>query len=155
MYQREYGKKVLFSETVPPTKNFNQTKVECIPVENEIWQDAALYFRAALNAEADEFGTHTKLMSTKEKGLRRTVPKNFPYFYIEWDSPSQGYAQIIESRNFRADFAVDTIAGMSELRLQRKRKVSADEERQAINSFIQKWQPYDWTVQLDDRDKHL
>ena len=60
-------------------------------------------------SEAEEWGTHTKVLSTKNKGVRRTIPKDFPYFNVEWDGG--GFAQIIESGSFPKDFGVDTIAG--------------------------------------------
>lgn len=133
MFEKEFGQGVLFSETVMPTKGFWQTKMEVIPIKRKLWLDSELYFKSTLTEQADEFGTHNKLMSTKGKGLRRTVPNNFPYFFIEWDSNYQGYAQIIESSSFPQDFAADTIAGMAGLdpvRFQRKKKFSGEQERQ-------------------------
>ena len=152
LFDEEYKQGVLFSETVLPTKNFWQTKMEVIPIKRKIWLDSELYFKSTLTEQADEFGTHNKLLSTKVKGLRRTVPKNFPYFFIEWDAPNQGYAQIIESSNFPPDFAADTIAGMAGLdpvRFQRKKKFTAEQEKAYVLEFLEKWKRYDWTDQLD------
>ena len=67
------------------------------------------YFKSALTSEAEEWGTHNKTLSTKNKGLRRTVPKGFSYFNVEWDGG--GFAQIIETGSFPKDFGADTIAG--------------------------------------------
>ena len=70
------------------------------------------FFKSALNEQAEEWGTHTKLLSTKGKTLRQTIPKKgFSYFHIEWDGG--GFAQIIESNTFPKDFGIDTIAGRS------------------------------------------
>lgn len=68
------------------------------------------FFKSALNEQAEEWGTHTKLLSTKGKGIRQTVPKGFSYFNVEWDGG--GFAQIIETNDFPKDFGIDTIAGM-------------------------------------------
>jgi hypothetical protein len=153
MYEKEYNQGVLFCETVLPTKKFRQTRLEVLPVKKKAWQDAELYFNSSLTEKADEFGgTHTKILRTKGKGLRRTVPANFPYFYIEWDADSEGYAQIIESSDFQADYGVETVAamcGLDPIRFQRKKKFSAEQEKECILDFLEKWKQYDWTAQLD------
>lgn len=68
------------------------------------------FFKSALNEQAEEWGTHNKLLSTKGKTLRQTIPKGFSYFNIEWNDG--GFAQIIETNSFPKDFSLDTIAGM-------------------------------------------
>lgn len=152
LFEKEYKQGLLFSETVLPTKSFSQTKMEVIPVKRKKWLDSELYFKSTLAEQADEFGTHNKPLSTKGKGLRRTMPKGFPYFFVEWDSNHQGVAQMIESPNFPKDFAADTIAGMTgadPVRFQRKKKFPPDQERQHVLEFLEKWKKYDWTEQLD------
>ena len=131
MYAKE-GKDVLFVETVLPSKGLWQTRMEAIPVPKRAAQDAPLYFKSALTEQAQEWGTHTKLLSTRDKGLRRTIPKKFPYFFVEW-APGEGYAQIIETSDFPKDFGADTIAGMMQmdpLRFRARKKTSKEEERQ-------------------------
>jgi hypothetical protein len=108
--------------------------------------------------EADEFGTHNKLMKTSiQKPLPNVIPKKFPYFYINWGdiatSDSTGYAQIIESSSFRHDFGLDTLAGMMELdpiRFQRKVKFPPDMEKDLVAAFNSKWKSFDWTTSLED-----
>lgn len=109
------------------------------------------FFKSALTEQADEWGTHTKLLSTRNKGVRRIIPKTFPYFFVEW-APGDGFAQIVESSNFPKDFGADTIAGVLHLdpiRFQRKQKVSVETEKQLILDFLSKWKPFDWTLELD------
>lgn len=104
-----------------------------------------------MTEEAEEWGTHTKLLSTKGRGLRRSIPKNFPYFYVEWE-PGCGFAQIIESGAFPKDFGVDTIASMMQLdpiRFQRKKKQPPNVDRQAVLDFLSGWKDFDWTLDLD------
>ena len=153
LFDKEYHCGVIFTETVLSTNQFWQARMEVIPVKRRKWQDAELFFRSALTVQADEMhGTHTKLLSTKGKGLRRTVPKHFPYFYVEWDAPDCGLAQIVENKQFPPDFAADTIAGMTgadPIRFLRNKKFSNDEEKQYIMAFLEKWKSYDWTDQLD------
>jgi hypothetical protein len=126
--------------------------MEAIPIKKKYWLDSEMYFKTGLTEQQDENGTHTKLLSTKGKGLRTTIPNGFPYFYAEWDSGSEGYAQIIESSDFPVDFAADTVSGMTgadPVRFKKKQKFSDEEERAAIGSFLEKWKNYDWTEKLD------
>ena len=150
MYTKE-GKDVVFMETVLPSKGLWQTRMEAIPVPKRAAGDAQMYFKSALSEQAEEWGTHTKLLSTRDKGLRRTIPKKFPYFFVEW-APGEGYAQIIETTSFPKDFGADTIAGMMQmdpLRFRGRQTTSAEAERQMILEFVAKWKPFDWTLELD------
>lgn len=147
---RSEGKDVLFCETVLPNSGFWQTKFEAIPVPRRIAEDAPLYFTSSLREQAEEWGTHQKLMKI-DKGLRRTIPKKFPYFFLEYEQ-GRGYAQLIESNVFPREFGVDTISGMMELdpiRVKRKEKSSTEQERQYVLKFLEKWKSHDWTKQLD------
>jgi hypothetical protein len=149
-------KGIIFLETVLPDKGFWQTKIEVIPVPFAALQDAPMYFKSAMIEQAEDFGTHNKLMvTTVQKPLRNVIPKRFPYFAVDWGnistSDNTGYAQIIESSTFRHDFGIDTIAGMighDPVRFQRKLKFTIDVEMKWINEFVSKWQPFDWTENL-------
>lgn len=137
-------------ETVLPSKGLWQTRLQAIPIPKR-QNDAPLYFKNALTEQAQEWGTHTKLLSTRNKGLRRTIPKKFPYFYVEWND-NDGYAQIIETTSFPQDFGVDTVAGMMQmdpLKFRARKKTSPETERQLILDFVAKWKPFDWTLELD------
>eukprot|EP00593_Proboscia_inermis_P015508 CAMPEP_0171325710 /NCGR_PEP_ID=MMETSP0816-20121228/116983_1 /TAXON_ID=420281 /ORGANISM="Proboscia inermis, Strain CCAP1064/1" /LENGTH=155 /DNA_ID=CAMNT_0011824959 /DNA_START=225 /DNA_END=692 /DNA_ORIENTATION=- len=152
MYSAE-GKGVLFVETVMPNNVFWQTKIEAIPISKNIQNDAPMYFKSAFDEQAEDFETHTKVIHTKEKGLRRSIPKNFPYIHVEWDDG--GFAQIIESSAFNKDFALDTIAGMmgrNSLRFDRKRTVP-DDGRSSVLAFCARYKKYDWTYELDNETK--
>ncbi|GKY98813.1 hypothetical protein MPSEU_000837400 [Mayamaea pseudoterrestris] len=148
--QQNYG--LVFFETVLPSNSFWQTRLECVAIPNEQWMDAALFIKQALLEQAQDDGTHQKVMATTStKGLPACVPKNFSYIYMEYDQ-QQGYVQMIESRDFPKDFAVDTIAGMIQedpMRFRRKLKVAHEEERAVMLSFLDKWKTFDWTLQLD------
>lgn len=146
---RKEDQGVLFCETVLPSKRLWQARMDVIPVPLSVEQDAEIYFKSALTSEAEEWGTHTKTLSTKNKGLRRTVPKGFSYFNVEWDGG--GFAQIIENQSFPKDFGADTIAGMMKMdpvRFNRKKK-APDDDRGAVISFLEKWKAFDWTLDLD------
>ena len=163
--RRMFAGSVLFCETVLLSSNrggcgcFWQTKLQCIVVPPSIAQEARLVFKAALTAQAQEWGTHQTLLSTtRARGLCRTIPPNFAYVYVEFgDDDCSGYAQMIEHRDFPADFCVDTLAGrmqMDPMRFRRRReKVDASIERQQIRAFLDQWKEYDWTLALDNDSK--
>eukprot|EP00531_Pseudo-nitzschia_arenysensis_P007397 CAMPEP_0116121988 /NCGR_PEP_ID=MMETSP0329-20121206/3981_1 /TAXON_ID=697910 /ORGANISM="Pseudo-nitzschia arenysensis, Strain B593" /LENGTH=456 /DNA_ID=CAMNT_0003615819 /DNA_START=27 /DNA_END=1397 /DNA_ORIENTATION=- len=157
LYARE-RKGIILCETVLPSNNFWQTKIEVIPVPFSQLQDAPIYFKSALVEQAEEFGTHTKLMKTSsDKPLRSVIPKKFPYFSIEWgnisSSSSTGYAQIIESSSFPRDFGLDTLASMIEvdpIRFHRKKKFPKGFEAELVGNFSAKWKAFDWTQRIED-----
>ena len=150
-----------------------QAKMEVIPVPRRVERDAPLFFKSALAEVAQEWGTRQKpIVLNEKKTLRNAVPKGFPYFYCGWEGG--GYVQLIEneddgdddidggggsvgirasggSKSLSRDFGIDTVAGMMELdpiRFQRRQR-SSDGDRSAILQFVNKWKPFDWTLQLD------
>jgi len=51
--------------------------------------------------EGETWSTHPKIIqTTPQRGLRRAVPPNFPYFYVQWESTmcphGHGYVHVIE-----------------------------------------------------------
>lgn len=150
-------KGIIVMETVLPNKGFWQTRMDVVPVPFSALQDAPVYFKSAMIEQAEDFGTHNKLLTTTaQKPVRNVVPKRFPYFYVGWGnistSPSTGFAQIIESATFRHDFGLDTLAGMLDLdpvRFQRKARFPKDAEDRWIEEFVEKWRPFDWTEKLE------
>lgn len=82
----------------------------------------------------------------------RAVPKGFSYFSVEWENGG-GFAQIIESvEQFPKDFGLDTIASMlgkDPVRFNRRKKLSLSDEKKSVMNFVNKFQPHDWTFQLD------
>lgn len=143
---------LVFFETVLPSNSFWQTRMECVALPREHWLEAQLYIKQALLEQAQDNGTHQRVMPiTRQKGLQATVPKSFPYIYMEYDQ-QQGYAQVIESKDFPKDFAIDTVAGIVQLdpiRFRRRETVTPEEERNFMLNFLEKWKSEDWTLQLD------
>jgi len=128
-----------------------QTRLEVVAVPKKYWHDAPFFFKSALEEAAQEWGTHQKLMKTSaEKPLARTVPGNFDYFYVEYDSEKRlGFVQMIEnstattaSKRISKDFGADTIAGMmgaDTIRFKRKQKTDIASETDAVQKFQSKW----------------
>ena len=145
------GKDVIFTETVLGTQGFWQTRLMAIPIPRK-QNDAPMYFKQAMLEQAEEWGTHNKVLSTRDKGFRRTIPVNFNYFHVEWDT-KDGFAQIIETQDFPADFGVDTLAGMlhmDSVRFRRTQRQSLEEEKKMVLHFLERWKTVDWTLELED-----
>lgn len=58
-------------------------------------------------------------MDITEKGLLRSVPKGFPYIFVQWSNitgPTGSLLHIIEDESvFKRNFAQDVLAGMLDL----------------------------------------
>lgn len=152
LYAKE-GKDVILMETILGGSGFWQTRLEAIPVPRKK-NDAPMFFKQAMLEQAEDWGTHNKVLSTTGKGLRGTVPnKNFNYFFVEWQRDA-GFCQIIESQDFPKDFGIDTIAGMLEmdpLRFRRmQQRQSHQEEKQMVLDFLDRWKSVDWTLELEE-----
>lgn len=141
------GEAVIFWETVlSKGKGVWQTRMDTLFVPPTVLQDAPLYFRSALAEQAQEFGTHQKLMTVK-KSLKACVPPRFSYFYVEYGE-YDGHLQMIENDSFPSDFGADTIAGMMELDpMKFRNSKSAVDEKKLKDTFLDGWARFDWTTQ--------
>jgi len=99
-----------------------------------------------------EWSQHKKLIDITGKGLKKSVPPDFPYFCIQFSNGS-GYAHVIEDeRSFSRDFGRSVVGGMLRLPDEMWRKPHDDPpdiSRQQVANFLKIWQPFDWTTQLD------
>ncbi|XP_047955764.1 CWF19-like protein 2 isoform X4 [Salvia hispanica] len=149
-------KDVVFFETVVGlARQRRHCLVECIPVPRDIAKQAPLYFKKAIDEAEDEWSQHNakKLIDTSEKGLRGSIPKNFPYFHVEFGL-SKGFVHVIDDeKDFPGNFGLNVVRGMLQLPAEdmhgRRRKESVETQKQAVASFVKDWQPFDWTKQLD------
>ena len=86
---------------------------------------------------------------TKKKSLVKSIPKDFSYFYVEFDE-NDGFCQILEN-SFPRNFAIDTLGGIMHLDpLRMQQKVSPDQERKNVSAFLERWKEHDWTLALDE-----
>ena len=167
-------KGVLFFETYLGTNSSKsktngtiwQARMEAVFVPRDIYEEAALYFRAALMEQAQEESTKPNIIQihTRTKPLYHTVPKNFPYFYIEYDDSTQSTNRgssdpttatkirpnayvllLLETKQFPNTFGVDTVASMLDvapIRMRRRHAIvlSESEERQVVTHFLQRYE---------------
>lgn len=121
------------------------------------WERATdlLFLTQAIDEAEDEWSQHNakKLIDTTKKGLRGSIPKDFPYFYVEFGL-DKGFVHVIDDeQQFNSNIGLNVIRGMLQLAdedmYRSRRHESADAQMKAKQSFMQEWQPFDWTKQLD------
>ncbi|KAG6556722.1 hypothetical protein Mapa_001665 [Marchantia paleacea] len=150
------GKEVLFLETAMAlARQRRHCYIECIPVPSDAAKDAPLYFKKAIDEAEDEWSQHNskKLIDTRQKGLRNSIPKNFPYFHVEFGMKG-GYAHVIDDESsFKAQFGIDVVAGILEFPEEdtygHRRPDSYEEQKRKAAEFVKSWDPFDWTKMLD------
>lgn len=146
---------VVFLETVMGlAQQRRHCLIECIPLPQDIAKEAPLYFKKAIDEAEDEWSQHNakKLIDTSEKGLRCSIPKNFPYFHVEFGL-RKGFVHVIDDETqFKSSFGLNVIRGMLQLPEEdmhrRRRYDSVEVQREAVKTFVQDWEPFDWTKQL-------
>lgn len=149
-------KELVFLETVMGlSQQRRHCLVECIPLPRKIAKQAPLYFKKAIDEAEDEWSQHNakKLIDTSEKGLRGSIPKNFPYFHVEFGL-NKGFVHVIDDESqFNSSLGFNVIRGMLQLAeedmYRRRRHQSVEEQKEAVASFAREWEPFDWTKQLD------
>ncbi|KAK6161384.1 hypothetical protein DH2020_004765 [Rehmannia glutinosa] len=149
-------KDVVFFETVMGlAQQRRHCLVECVPLPRDVAKQAPVYFKKAIDEAEDEWSQHNakKLIDTSEKGLRGSIPKNFPYFHVEFGL-NKGFVHVIDDeKEFKSNFGLNVIRGILQLpgedMYRRRRQESLETQKQAVASFARDWEPFDWTKQLD------
>ncbi|CAN0904409.1 CWF19-like protein 2 [Linum grandiflorum] len=148
-------KEVVFLETVMGlAQQRRHCLVECIPLPQDVAKEAPLYFKKAIDEAEDEWSQHNakKLIDTSIKGLRGSIPKDFPYFHVEFGL-KKGFVHVIDNESqFNSSLGLNVIRGMMQLpeedMYRRRRQDSAQGQKLAVAEFVRDWQPLDWTKQL-------
>ncbi|KAL5781843.1 hypothetical protein ACOSP7_006872 [Xanthoceras sorbifolium] len=149
-------KELVFLETVMGlAQQRRHCLIECIPLPQEIAKQAPLYFKKAIDEAEDEWSQHNakKLIDTSVKGLRGSIPKDFPYFHVEFGL-NKGFVHVIDDeKQFKSSLGLNVIRGMLQLSEEdmhrRRRHESVEAQKQAVAKFVRDWEPFDWTKQLD------
>lgn len=131
------------------------TYIECVPLPRETSMEAPIYFKKGLLDADEEWSQHKKVIDTAGKGIRRSVPKGFPYFNVEFGCSGGGFAHVVEDETkFPRNFGRDILLGMLSMepeRMHRQRRTHQDEVA-VVSKFVEKFQPFDWTRELDGGD---
>lgn len=128
--------------------------VDCIPVPQDVFSKAPMYFRKAVDDVTSEWAQHAakRMIDTSQKGLRGAIPPNFPYFHVEFGLGS-GFVHVIDNpTEFARDFGRSVMIGL--LRLpeedmhRRAKKESENLQVQWAAEFRSQFDEFDWTKQL-------
>jgi len=148
---RSFNKEVVFCETVMQLKKKRHTIIECFSMSRDEFAQAPMYFKKAIQESESEWSQHKKLIDTSEKGLRRSIPPHFPYFFVSFGT-TKGYGHVIEeSKKFSRFFGREVISGILQLSPDsylRPKRQSIDDEKKRCKRFLDLWKNFDWTVQL-------
>ncbi|KAK3098520.1 hypothetical protein FSP39_020282 [Pinctada imbricata] len=143
---------IVFMETCMGLKHFPHMYLECIPMPKETGDLAPIYFKKAIQDAGPEWAQNKKLVDLSQRDIRRSVPKGFPYFAVDFGMQG-GFAHVIEDeRTFPRYFGREIVGGMveAEPQLWRKpHKENFDDQRKKVLQFADWWKPFDWTSNLN------
>lgn len=147
------NKDVLFMETVTPYSLRKQKHafIECIPLSIQVFQEAPGYFKKALMESDTEYSDNIKVIDTRGKGIKKSIPRGFPYFHVEFGI-NGGFAHVIEDESkFSYLLGREVVCGMlkrnsNEAKL---RGQSFEEEKRCVLQFVDSFKDFDWTTELE------
>lgn len=143
---------VVFLETHKQLRKQHHMIIECIPLPKEIGDMSPIYFKKAILESDTEWAQNVKLVDTRKKGLRASVPKGLPYFSVEFGLDG-GFAHVIEDETlFPLYFGKEIIGGMLDLEPQRwrnPRRENFEHHKRKVLQFADWWKPYDWTRKIE------
>lgn len=144
---RSEDKSVIFLETSMNFKHFPHAVIECIPVPPEEGDMAPFYFKKAIQESETEWAHNKKLVDLTNKGLRLSVPKNLPYFHVEFDPQiHQGFAHVIEDEKyFPRNFGKEIVGGMLGIDyncLYKNKKEDAFKKCEDVAAFEKRWKKF-------------
>ncbi|KAA6426795.1 MAG: nucleic acid binding [Trebouxia sp. A1-2] len=149
------GTDVIFMETAMRLGDARtHAVVHCIPVPPKITAKAPLYFKKGIDDAESEWSQHhaKRMIETGGKGLRGSIPANFPYFHVEFNL-TKGFVHVIDDEaKFDPQFGRSIMIGLLDLPaedMHRQAKFESTQmQQQWVADFAKKWDAYDWTKQL-------
>ncbi|KAL3152781.1 hypothetical protein ABBQ38_012367 [Trebouxia sp. C0009 RCD-2024] len=149
------GMDVIFMETAMRLSDARcHAVVDCIPVPPAVTAKAPLYFKKGIDDAESEWSQHhaKRMIETGGKGLRGSIPANFPYFHVEFNL-TKGFVHVIDDEaKFDSQFGRSIMIGLLDLPaedMHRRAKVEDTRmQQQWVADFAKSWDPYDWTKQL-------
>ena len=144
-----HGLDVVFIESHTHHSQRNHMCIDCIPLEVELGQMAPMYFKKAILESDQEWSMNKKLVETKSRGVRNTIPNGLPFFAVEFGVGS-GFAHVVEDRDvFPHYFGKEVIGGMLDVepRLWKKPPFeNFEQQKKKVLSFADLWKPFDLTA---------
>ena len=145
---------VIFTEMYSHSKRKSHMCIECIPLPKEEGSLAPMYFKKAILESDEEWAQNKKLIDTRTKGVRNSVPAGLPYFFVDFGLDG-GYAHVIEdTAKFPHYFAKEVAGGLLDVepRLWLKPpKENLENQKSKAMKFSRWWNPYDWTQKLKNQ----
>ncbi|KAE8217851.1 hypothetical protein CF319_g8154 [Tilletia indica] len=169
---------IIFCETVMSIRAQRHAYIEAIPVPLDLFQQIPAVFKQSILTSEDEWSQNRKLIDFKDRGFRRTMVPQLPYFAVQWDYKGfQGYGKVIEGvdanqgekggdefaleetgtsgGDFPHYFAAEIVGTLLDLeprRWRKPRRLHADQAAARTQAFKKQWHSFDWTRMLDEDD---
>lgn len=152
-------KRCIFIETATRVKEGrSHACVECVPVTQEAFSSAPMILRREIDTAESEWSQHhaKRLIETTDRGLNSCIPSNFPYFHVEFGY-KKGYVHVIDDEeSWDRRFGRSVLASLSgadtvEMYRRAQRDSSSTQANQR-KGFLESWQEFDWTQQLEQAD---
>ena len=149
------GDDCVFFESALRLKKHPHMLLECVPIPREVGETAPMYFQKAIQECESEWSHNKKLISlTRERDLRRSVPKGLPYFHVDFGL-EDGFAHVIEDeQEFQTNFAQEIIGGMLDLEprvWRHPKRESFESQKKRVLAFAAKWKNVDFTKKTKSR----
>ncbi|XP_072170792.1 CWF19-like protein 2 [Diadema setosum] len=142
----------IFLETCMNPKKQRHMCIECIAVPRELGEMGPIYFKKAIMESESEWSQNKKLVDTRKKGIRSSIPRGFPYFSVDFGLDG-GFAHVIEDeQTFPHYFGKEVIGGLLDVepRLWRHPpKENFEDQTKRVLQLTQWWKPFDWTQKID------
>ena len=142
---------VIFTEIYTSSRKKSHMYIECIPLPRDEGSLAPMYFKKAILESDEEWAQNRKLIDTRSKGVRNSLPAGLPYFFVDFGVDG-GYAHIIEdTMKFPHYFAKEVVGGLLDVepRLWLKPpKENVENQKSKVLKLSGWWNPYDWTQKL-------
>lgn len=142
---------VVFMETYTSVKRRTHMYIDVIPIPREEGELAPMYFKKAILESDEEWAQNKKLVDTKEKGVRGSLPRGLPYFFAEFGTDG-GFGHVIEDPDqFPHYFGREVIGGLLDLNPRlwlKSRREDFDKQKAKVLQLSEWWAPYDWTQKL-------
>lgn len=137
----------IFYEQHSVSKKFNHMVIECVPLNQSCSNLAPIYFKKAILESESEWAQNKSIIDLKQKDLRKTIPRNMPYFTVDFGLDN-GYAHIIENdESFPEYFAKEIIGGILDLdplTWRRPKKEEFSKQSNKVIEFLKWWKSYDF-----------
>ncbi|KAJ8984559.1 hypothetical protein NQ317_006846 [Molorchus minor] len=142
------GQDVIFFEISMSFHRFPHMIIECVPLPKEEGEMAPIYFKKAIDESETEWAQNKKLISLKDRNVRKAVPKGLPYFAVSFGM-EEGFAHVIEDEQlFPFNFAQEIIGGMLDLHHSKWRKPKTqgfEEQSKRVLTFSKEWKMFSCT----------